>query len=227
MDENELDNKTPSLIGMITNPKRQFKIIKQNPILLSTIIVVTIIFVVGTMVQMTNIPANEMMDAELEAILGSESEKVVHMLNLLGGGIAGLFMPVIIALFSSFIYWIVAKLIKSNVTFRQLLSMNIYILFISAIGLLLNGVIVMISGGSTNMMVTSLSIFVQNNPMLEAILMNFELFAIWSLILTALGLQIVAQFSKTTAWVVTILFFFIGIVFSMVGTAFEMIQVGL
>lgn len=224
MNENHnVQTTNPSLLGMVTNPKEQFEKIRDNPKIWGALIVISLIFVIGTMFQMSNVDPNVLIDEELEGLFGPGEEKIVHMLSIIGGGFAALFMPIIIILVSTVIYWIIAKLVKSEVTFKKLFSMNTYIVFINAIGVLVNGAFSAVIGNNVNIMFTSLGSFVNTNTMLGAILSNFELFAIWTLILTAIGLQIVAKFSQRAAWTVTILLFVIGIIFSMVGAAFGML----
>lgn len=215
--------KRPSLFGMIMSPKNQFEKMRANPIIWGALIMITVIFVIGTVLQMFNVDPSTMINEELEGILSPGDEGIVYLLSIFGSGLAALFMPIIIVLISSFIYWVVAKLVKSTVTFKQLFSMNTYILFINSLGILINGLLAVSIGAGSNLTYTSLGTFFQGHALLEAIFSNFELFGIWALILTAIGLQIVARFSKTAAWTVTILLFIIGLVFSMVGAAFGML----
>lgn len=219
----QVNVKKPSLLGMIMNPKEQLTRIRDNPLILGALIIISFIFVVGTVLQMININPSTVLDDELAGILDPGDEKIVLILTLFGSGLAALFMPVIIILISSFIYWVVAKLVKSKVTFKQLFSMSTYILFINSLGILINGLLTMLISSNASGLFTSLGSLVPSGTMFSSILSSFELFGIWALILTAIGLQIVANFSKAAAWTVTILFFTIGIVFSMVGVAFEML----
>src|SRR5699024_11278806 len=148
-----------------------------------------------------------------------ESEAFFAVFAIIGSAIAALFIPVITILIGSVIYLIVAKLLKSDVTFKQLFSMNTYIMIIGALSFIVNGLFVSLVGGNSEIMFTSLAYFIHTDGMMTAILTNIEDFSIWSLILTALGLQIVANLSKTAACTVTLLFFYIGIVLSIVGSA--------
>lgn len=223
MSEQFNNDHKPSLLGIIMSPEEQFVKIRNNPRILGALIVITLIFVVGTVMQMSYVDPKTLIDDELASVLGPGDEHIAYILAVFGSGIAALFMPVIIILISTVIYFVVAKIVKSPVLFKQLFSMNTYIMLITAIGLFINGLFTASIGADPAVMFTSLGAFVQVDTMLGAILANFELFALWSLILTAMGLQIVAGFSKGAAWTVTIVLFVIGIVFSMVGTALSML----
>lgn len=96
--------------------------------------------------------------------------------------------------------------------------MTTYILIIGAVGMLLNSLIQMLIGGSQSIYVTSLA-GVMNSDSL--ILAQFEVFSIWQLILTAIGLHKVGQLSKGAAWTIAIVFFLIGLGMAMIGAAFE------
>lgn len=221
--EQDRNTEKPALLQLLMDPETQFINLRANPRIWGTLIIVTILFVIGTVLQMSYIDPGTVIDAELEGILQPGEEHIAYMLVVFGSGIASLFMPTIIILVSTVIYLLIAKLIKSPVSFRQLFSMNTYILFINALGVFINGLLIASIGGDPDFIVTSLGSYVQPDTMLGAILSNFELFSIWALVLTALGLQIVANFSKRAAWTVTIGFFVFGIVVSMVGSAFTML----
>ena len=51
------------------------------------------------------------------------------------------------------------------------------------------------------------------------LLTSIEVFTIWGVILSAIGLQKVADFSKGLAWTIAIVFFAIGIIFTVIGVA--------
>lgn len=223
---NELErhkNEKPSLLGIVMDAEKQFVKIRNNPRIIGALIIITLIFVIGTVMQMSYADPSTLIDDELAGIIEPGQEHIAYMLALFGSGIAALFMPTIIILFSTFVYWIVSKIVKSHVSFKQLFSMNTYILFINAIGVFINGLFVASTGRDSGFILTNLGSYVQGDSMFGSILSNIELFSIWALILTALGLQIVARFSKKAAWTVTIGLFLIGIVFSMVGTALGML----
>ena len=62
---------------------------------------------------------------------------------------------------------------------------------------------------------TSLGVFINVDGPMGVLLANIEVFGIWTLILTVIGLQRVAQFTKSQAMIVALVFFFVGIIFAM------------
>ena len=57
--------------------------------------------------------------------------------------------------------------------------------------------------------------------MIQLLLGTFELFSIWQLILTAMGLHRVGQLSKTVSVIIVIIFFLIGLGFAAIGSLFS------
>ncbi|MGM8364084.1 Yip1 family protein [Virgibacillus sp. W0181] len=216
----ETNVQKPSLFGIITNPTEQLERIKERPIIWVPLIIVTILFIIGTWLTTLGVDVT----AGMEEVGGMDEESMamVKTFAVIGSVIGGLFIPILTVLISSFIYWVVAKIAKSEVSFKQLFSMNTFILLISAIGLIINGVIMAMVGvdlDNPDVMFTSLGSLVDGNGVLAAALNSIEVFAIWGIILTAIGLQKVANFSKGLAWTIVIVFFAIGMVFSMIGAA--------
>ncbi|MGM8212175.1 Yip1 family protein [Virgibacillus sp. W0430] len=213
----ETNVKNPSLLGMITSPTEQFERIKERPKIWGAMIIVTILFIIGTWLTTLGVD----MSMEMEG-MDAESLAMIQTFAAVGSVIGGLFIPIFTVLISSFIYWVIAKIAKSEVTFKQLFSMNTYILIISAISLLINGAIMAAVGveiEDQNIMFTSLGSLVSADGVLGAVLNSFEVFSIWVVILSAIGLNKVAGLSKGLAWTIAIIFFVIGIVFAMIGAA--------
>ena len=78
---------------------------------------------------------------------------------------------------------------------------------ISALGILLNGLIFMIlQVGDPEVYITSLNSIVHAEGVLGAFLGIVEVFSIWSLIITGIGLQVVAKFSKGLSWSIVVAF---------------------
>lgn len=215
----ETNVKNPSLFGIITSPSVQFERIKERPKIWVAMLIVTLLFVFGTWLSTLGIDMTEIDGVEMD----EESIAFVQIFTTIGTVIGGLIIPILTVLISSFIYWIIAKLAKSEVSFQQLFSMNTYIMIISAIGLILNSAITAFVGVDINntevAQFTSLGSLLGSEGVLGAVFINIEVFAIWSVVLTAIGLYKVADFSKSLAWTTSIVFFVIGIVFAMIGAA--------
>jgi hypothetical protein len=132
--------------------------------------------------------------------------------------ISGLLSPIISAIVGSAILLAISKFVNSSVTFKQLFSMNVHIMIIGAVGLVLNMAIRNAIGGNPYVNVTSLAgLFNQGKGVLSSI----DVFGIWGMILTAIGLHKTAQFSKGAAWTVAILFFIVMLGFGLIATLFQ------
>lgn len=210
-EENEVLEK-PSLLGVITDPRTQFERIRKNPRILVPFIIITVLTVVGMLLMMTQIDfigddpiLNDMGEEELMFVtIGSQ---IVFVL-------AGLFAPAFGILINTVVYFIVAKIVKSAVTFKQLFSMSVYIYIISVISLFVNALAFFaLNNPDPELYVTSLNSIVQAEGALGAILVSIEIFTIWGIILTALALQIVAKFSKGLSWGVVIGIFVVTLLF--------------
>ncbi|MDO6658470.1 Yip1 family protein [Anaerobacillus sp. 1_MG-2023] len=194
----------PSLLGMIWSPGEQFKSIRQAPKVWLPLIVVTVLSLIGGWLM----------------ILGPGFEEQFATGDLQGENVDGLILftkiitivsvgvgPVLSILVGSFILWLINKATSSEVTFKQFFSMNTYIGFIGAIGAVLNGLIIAIVGGTVDKLYTSLGSLVSGEGFLGGFLNGIEIFGIWTIILTALGLRITAQWPKALVWTIVIILF--------------------
>lgn len=208
----------PSLFGMIMNPREQFEKIRENPKIIVALIIVTLLTIVGMLLMMNGI--DFMNDPNL-AGMSEEEMMMVTMFSQIGFVIVGVFTPVIGILIGSFVHFIIAKIVRSEATFKQLFSMNTYIFIISAISMIVNGIVFMMIGGDPEKLFTSLNSIIGAEGILGAVLNSIEVFTIWGLIITAMGLQVVARFSKGLSWAVVIVFFIVGLIFQMISAGFN------
>lgn len=208
----------PSLFGMIMNPREQFEKIRENPKIIVALIIVTLLTIVGMLLMMNGI--DFMNDPNL-AGMSEEEMMMVTMFSQIGFVIVGVFTPVVGILIGSFVHFIIAKIVRSEATFKQLFSMNTYIFIISAISMIVNGIVFMMIGGDPEKLFTSLNSIIGAEGILGAVLNSIEVFTIWGLIITAMGLQVVARFSKGLSWAVVIVFFIVGLIFQMISAGFN------
>lgn len=196
MNEKEVEEK-PKILGMVTQPTVQFKKIKQNPVIWMPLIIISLLMMVGAFITAMNIDySNNPEIQEAIEVIGIDEDVMIRSGAILAG-LGNLILPGITALITTVIYLVISKVIKKQVSFSQLFSMNTYILFISAIGVLLNGLLSTVLTGDTSTLFTSLAYVIPtDNIMLENVFAMIEIFTIWGLVLTIIGLQIVANFSK-------------------------------
>ena len=213
----EVKAKNPSIWGMIWSPTEQFERIKERPKIWGALAIVTVLFVIGMYLTSLGDP----MVIEGMPEIPEEELAAVSMFTTVTMIITGFFTPIFGVLIATVIYLIIAKIARSEVSFKQLFSMNTYIMMISALSMILNGIGVALLGGTAGTMYTSLGSLIGAEGTMGALLTSIEVFAIWGMILQAIGLQKVANFSKGLAWTIVIVFFAIGIIFTMIGAAFS------
>lgn len=101
--------------------------------------------------------------------------------------------------------------------------MNTFVYVIGLFGAILNGIIFLLAGGSENAAdYTSLNSLVDMEGPLGSLLAELDIFNIWMLILSAIGLHIVGRFSKKAAWSVMIILFILTAGIGMIGEALSM-----
>lgn len=214
----------PSLFGMILNPKEQFERIKNNPLILFALIIVSLISVVGTAIMSLTMNLNmlEQTIPELTMTMSEDQKLIILTIMKVFTGFMGLIMPAISILIISAIHLLVSSIAKTGVKFKQLFSMNTYIYLITAIGGTLNTILYLQFASDGNQLnFTNLSFLVTEEGVLSAVFSHIELFSIWAIILTALGLHKVAGLSKPVAWIVALFFSVIFLIFSVIGAILQ------
>ena len=195
------DKQKPSLLKMFWRPKEQFVKIRSNPIIATPLIVVTVIYIMASMVKALFIRAEDLM---LPGMTVQEADMVAATAKAFTA-MSGFISPVFTILFMTMIYFIILKIARKNTTFKQLFSMNTYIFVVQAVGLLINSLLMMVIDSSSGSAITSLALFNRDWSMLNAI----ELFTIWKFVLTAIGFHLVGQLSKSTSIILVIVLFII------------------
>lgn len=206
----------PSLFGMILEPKTQFERMQRNPKILVPFIIVTVLTIIGMLLMMSQI--DFIGDDPLLNGMEDEELMIVTIFSQIAYAFTGLVMPAISILLSTVVYFIIAKIVKSEVTFKQLFSMSVFIYIISVFGLLVNGLAFLaMSNPNLDLYLTSLNSIVEADGILGVILVSIEVFSIWGMVLTAIGLQIVANFSKGLSWSIVVGIFVVILLFAIGG----------
>jgi len=215
-EENEVNVEKPSLLGMITDPITQFERIRMNPKVLVPFIIVTVLTAIGMLFMMSQIDL--IGDDPYFNSMGEEELMYMTIFTQITFVITGLLTPAISILISTVVYLIIAKIVKSAVSFKQLFSMATFIYIISVLSIFINALAFLaISNPDPNLLLTSLNSLVEAEGALGAFLGSIEIFTVWGMILSAIGLQIVAKFSKGLSWGIVIGIFVIMTSFSMVS----------
>ena len=217
MEQETVQVKKPSLFGMIFSPGEQFERIRERPVIWWPLILMTILMTAVAVITALGMDYSAVPGMEMSA----EDLEMMKMFGVVGAGVAGLFVTPIGFLIFGLISWGIAKIAKSNVTFKQMFSLMIFISFITTIGQLLNQLIILAISGKPELLLTSLNSFVGATGVLGAVLGMIEVFTIWYYILLALGLIKVAKLSKPVAITISIIFFAISIGIAAITGAVE------
>ncbi|MBL4952439.1 Yip1 family protein [Neobacillus sp. OS1-32] len=206
---------SPSLFGMFTSPGIQFERIRENPKKWLPLTIVSILYAVGMFFMAATMDVQMLIDQGLT----KEQAEIALGVTKITVVVTGVLTPVITILVSSVIQLLISKFGSSSVSFKQLFSMNTYIMIIGAVGVILNTAIRYAVGGNPEIYITSLAGLLNSEK--AGVLGSIEVFSIWSTILTAIGLHKTAGLSKGLAWTIAIIFFLVGIGFALVGTALQ------
>ncbi|KKI93827.1 hypothetical protein WQ54_01890 [Bacillus sp. SA1-12] len=217
MEQETIQTKKPSLFGMIFSPGEQLERIRERPVIWLPLILLTLVMTIVSVISALNIDYSAVPGMEMSA----EEEQMAKIFGVIGAGLVGFFGTSIGCLFFGLIFWAIAKIAKSDATFKQMFSLMIFTSFITTIGQILNQLIILAIDGDPLIMLTSINSLVGADGVLGAVLSTFEVFGIWYYIVLAMGLVKVAKLSKPVAVITTVIFFVLGIILAAVGGAFE------
>src|SRR5699024_993006 len=144
-------------------------------------------------------------------------DQFAHLFSIITRVTVGFYGMTLSVLILSVIYLTIAKIAQSDVMFKQLFSMNTYIMIFSYLAFIINNAIAIFIGSNAEVPITSLGSILNVPGGAGAALESIELFTIWGMIVAVIGLQKVARFSKGLAWGVQIALFIIGMIFAMIG----------
>src|SRR5699024_4170567 len=183
-----LPKEKPKLLGMVTNPTEQFLKLKNTPFIWVPLIIISLLMMIGATITALNIDyAN---DAELQEsieMLGIDEGLMIKFSAILVG-LGSLFIPGLTALISTIIYLVFAIVIKKPVSFSQLYSMNVYIVFITSIGVLFKVLLLFVKTADSTVIFTCLAANIQtDNVMITRFLSMVEVFTVLGLILTIIS----------------------------------------
>ncbi len=212
--------KKPTIVGIVVSPIETLKRIRNQPIFWGTAI---ILFVVSLILfgvvgyYQVNDPKfleliNKQMPQEIQALPEAEQQATMELIKkinfatvIIMGGVSAFLFPLLWTVFLKCIFFFMKH---KKVTFRQLFSFQVHIYTISVLAILVHAITVAAANGNPEISPTSLAgVLPITNGLLKAILIGFDLFIFWTLILLKLGLEEVAQLSSRKSWVITVVAF--------------------
>ncbi|PEJ09310.1 Yip1 family protein [Bacillus wiedmannii] len=198
----------PSLFGMITAPGLQFERMKTK----SPVWVAFLIFVlIGTVTTAAVFYLSVVNTPEVAKEMNGQDGQMIKWFALGGGALFGLFGTPIGLFIAAGFYKVIMMLMGNDTPYMKILSIYLYANLVFYIGSLLNVGLGLIFEGNGTDAYTSLAPLFEKGTVLNGIASSIEIFNIWSLILTGLGLHIVAGLSKKQATILIVIFFILTI----------------
>jgi hypothetical protein len=219
MSEMKVDSsKKPSLLGLISNPSEQFERLRERPLVAVPLIIVFLMMMAGTVLTLAGTDfvaqfgavGDPLGDRQMAVTIGWTVGIILALIYIFGLFFLG-----------ALIYWICAKIAGSSVKYKHMLSLNIFILFISSIGMIINGLVIFFTNVDPTSNVTSLKSIIPAEEPVASILNTFEIFSICGYILLAIGYQKVAGLSKKASWTITIILFAILLILSLLSGIYQ------
>ncbi|OPD59690.1 Yip1 family protein [Bacillus anthracis] len=212
--DQEVTGEKPSLFGIITSPSVQFERIKNSKAIWKSfwllVVLTGIVYLINTYAYIMS-PEGKKANAEL----GLD----IPLVWQLGSGFfTGAIGFIIGAFITAAIYKVFMMFMNNDTPFKKLLAISVYGSVITTLGLFINGLLAIIIGETGEEMYTGLGpLLTSFNDVLHGAMKSFEIFTIWSLVISALGLHITAGLSKKQATVVAIIFFIFSVAFGAIG----------
>lgn len=204
----DVGSKKPSLLGMITSPGEQFERMKTK----SPVWVAFLIFVlIGTVTTAAVFYLSVVNTPEVAKEMNGQDGQMIKWFALGGGALFGLFGTPIGLFIAAGFYKVIMMLMGNDTPYMKILSIYLYANLVFYIGSLLNVGLGLIFEGNGTDAYTSLAPLFEKGTVLNGIASSIEIFNIWSLILTGLGLHIVAGLSKKQATILIVIFFILTI----------------
>ncbi|PEM31585.1 Yip1 family protein [Bacillus wiedmannii] len=204
----DVGSKKPSLLGMITSPGEQFERMKTK----SPVWVAFLIFVlIGTVTTAAVFYLSVVNTPEVAKEMNGQDGEMIKWFALGGGALFGLFGTPIGLFIAAGFYKVIMMLMGNDTPYMKILSIYLYANLVFYIGSLLNVGLGLIFDGNGTDAYTSLAPLFEKGTVLNGIASSIEIFNIWSLILTGLGLHIVAGLSKKQATILILIFFILTI----------------
>ncbi|GGE21312.1 membrane protein YknW [Marinithermofilum abyssi] len=206
----------PSMWGMLVEPGKQMERIRQQPRFVGALITIMLLSAVVAYLAGLKMAEHPLYQEQL-AVMGENGA------TIMAGTIAvtTLFVIPLLFLLYSLVQWLLMMLFQGEATFGQLYSMNTYL---GIFPLLANVVYVAVlwtagPGDNPESLPTSLGALISAKGALSGILNGIEVFSLWNLAVSALGLSVIGQVSRGKGWAVALILYAAGLALAAVTAA--------
>ena len=211
------------IVGIIFSPLKTLEAIKAKPTLLIVMLVICIIPMISIFLTWSSYETELIMQLEqqfetMNLEVTQEMMDFQLMITKFSLPIGIVFGMLFAGLLSGVYYFVCAKIAKSEVRFKQLISMAYHILVVGSISYILNIVLTLVGVDiNMNVPITSLASLLPESfagTFLYGAALAIEVFSLWGVVLAFYGLRIIAQMSKKAALISVMISFIFGLVFS-------------
>ena len=200
----------PSLIGSIISPTVQFeKMRDSNKIWGAFFLLIILGGIIGALASYVSVNSPQMLKM-LATPPTTQDKNIAVGTGLLLGVLGTALTLLITALF----YRVIMMFMSNDTPYKKILAIIVYASLIKYMGSSINIVLAFILGGKGTEKYTSLGPLFETGTVASGIGNTFEIFSIWGLILTGIGLHITAGISKKQATILIIILFIISLGFN-------------
>lgn len=192
----------PSLLGILFDPGEQFQRIMKQPRIIAPLIWLLLLYSAsGAILSYLTLETPE--GRQAMAMMGSAANWFFPTV----GAVTTLFYILITLLVLSGIQRLLMMVFQGEASFTQLLSLNTHLYILPLLASLIHLVVLLIVGigEDTTIIPSSLAAVIPADGALRAFLAEIEVFAIWKLVLSAIGLAVIGRVSKGKAWAIALI----------------------
>ncbi|MGE1027520.1 YIP1 family protein [Bacillus sp. GMs2/2] len=210
LENKETNKKGPSIFGIITSPIAQFE-----KLMISTSIWKQFLFIalLGGLAAALNAYIVQTSPAMMKLAESQSTGFKVPLSVTLGMSVVFGTLAVAVKFFViAGIYKMIMLFMMNDTTYKKILSIVVYSGIFSIISVFVNSILSLFFGDSYQVNYTSLAPLFDIGTKMNAIAGSFELFSIWGLIITGLGLHIVAGLTKKQSIILVIILFIVTVI---------------
>lgn len=213
----KVSGEKPSLFGMITSPSLQFERMRSNaPVWGAFFLMAVLGGILGAIATYLY---------SIDPVTIAENKKIGFEMSpalALGSGfVTGLVGSMVMFFIGAAVYKILMMFMGNDTSYKNLLAITVYSSIITVLGGIVNIVLAWILGGNAKEMYTGLGpVFASTGGVVHGIAKSIEVFTIWGLVVTGLGLHITAGLSKKQATILVVIFFIISLGLGAIGGLF-------
>jgi hypothetical protein len=219
-------NEWQRIVGIFTAPSRVFEDIRRKPTAMVGIVILCIVTGLAMIYPLTSVIIPWQAESTREGLIeeGRSAEEIEVMMRYAAGPIAVVFgtlasllTPLLSVLFRSAIHSLILVMTGVMSNFKQVMAMNTRVYFIGLLGMLIK--IPMWIRTESMRVDLGLAAFLPDNvemtSRLYRLFANFEVFVVWQVVLTAIGISCMLGISNKKAALIAVLAWLVMVAISL------------